>query len=256
MLRLSAIQYRQTFTSGHSCPCLIEAESLEGDRYEVVLKLRGSVHGGNAGLAREAVASRLAAALNLHTPRSFLVEITREFAASIATTVERARFEQNLGWHYGSEYLGAGWHAVPFAAELPYKLIDRAAAVFAFDALIRNDDRHFEKSNYLVQGATVMVIDHERAFPSLHEHPLPWERGGIEFLKKHVFFRGLRGQLPNFDPIAAAVAQITTDELAAWVGAIPEQWDGAGISGEIEGYLVALLANFRNVMDSTKILLR
>ena len=257
MLRLTAIQYRQTYTSGHSCPCLVEAESLEGDRFEAVLKLRESVHGKNAGLARELVASRLAAALGLPAPRAFLVEVTTEFAESIAEPKERVRFQENLGWHFASHFLGAGWHAVPFRVDLPFNLIDRAASIFAFDALIRNDDRHFEKANYLAKGATIMVIDHERAFPTtVIDGPPPWEPGGLEFLRKHVFYRALYGQLPDFEAIAAAMDTITDADLEAMLGSIPEQWEGSGISAELRGYLVALRAKFRTVLDGARTLLR
>jgi hypothetical protein len=258
MIQLTAVQYRQTLLSGHSCPCLIEAETLEGERYEVVLKLKGSVHGGGAGLARELVASQLAAALSLRTPTPFVVEITQEFAESVSDPEARRRFLENLGRHHASENLGAGWNAVLYGARLPHKLIDPAAAVVAFDALVRNDDRHVEKANYLIRGSTVMLIDHERAFPppQVGAGPLPWEEGGLTFLRTHAFFAGVRGQLPDFEPVPTFFEALTAEQLSAMVGEIPEEWDAGGIAAELEGYLVALHANFRNVLNSVRNLLQ
>ena len=258
MVHLTAIQYRQTFRSGHSCPCLIEGETLEGERYEVVVKLRGSVQGGGAGLARELVASQLATALGLQTPAPFLVEVTQEYAESVAEPDVRKRFIEGIGWHYASAYLRGSWHAVPYGAQLPYKLVDAAAAALAFDALIRNDDRHVEKANYLIRGSKVMLIDHERAFPPANAAmgPLPWEEGGLGFLRKHVFYAGLRSQLPDFEPVPTAFDAITAGELSAYVAAIPEEWDVGGIGGELEGYLMALHGNFRNVLNSVRTLLQ
>ena len=255
---LTAFQYRRTLTSGHSCPCLVEAETLEGERYEVVLKLKGSVQGEGAGLARELVASQLATSLGLQTPTPFVVEITQEFAESVSDPKERFRFLENLGQHYASEYLGGGWNAALYGERLPHKLIDPAAAVLAYDALVRNDDRHIEKANYLIRGSTVMLIDHERAFPPLHGGAglRPWEEGGLTFLRTHAFFAGVRRQLANFEPVPTAFETLTLEQLSAMVGAIPEVWDTGGIAAELEGYLMALHANCRNFLYSVRNLLQ
>jgi hypothetical protein len=230
---------------------------LEGDRFEVVIKLRGSVIGGGAGLAREMVAAELAEALHLQAPRPFLVEISPEFAASMATAELRARFEQNIGWHFGSSFLSAGWNAVLFGDRLPYRLIDPATRVIAFDALIGNDDRHEAKSNCLVRGGNLMVIDHERAFPRLAAGSArPWEQGGLDFIRGHAFFRGLRGQLPDFEPVREAWVSLSETAFPSWVAAVPDEWNTGDAVESLEAYLVALRQNFRTVLDSLQILLQ
>ncbi len=246
MIRLTAVQYKQTFTSGHSCPCLLEAETLEGDRFEVVVKLRESIAGGVDGLARELVASRFATRLGLSVPAPYLVEITPEFAQSIVVDEVRTRFAQNIGWHFGSSLLTGSWHAVPFTRELPHWIFDTAASVFAFDALVRNDDRHLEKSNYLVRSNSIMLIDHERAFPSpgTVTGPLPWEPDGLSFLARHVFFPGLKGQLPDFEPLLQVFQAMGPDDFRELISSIPDEWDAGGVSLRLQAYLVALFQNF------------
>ncbi len=258
MNRLTAVQYRQQFTSGHSCPCLFEAETLEGARLEVVVKLRGSIIGAERGLARELVASLLASRLGLNVPPPCLVEVTPEFAASTQPQDVRERLSANLGCHFGTHHLTGAWHAVPFRRELPERIFDTAAAVFAFDALIRNDDRHLEKANYLMRGNTIMLIDHERAFPvaGVASGPMPWEAGGLSFLTRHVFFPGLKGQLPDFEGVFRAFESLSRDDFAEIVSTIPDEWDSGGTALELEGYLMALGQNFRKLRDGLATLIQ
>jgi hypothetical protein len=258
MNRLVAVQYRQTLTSGHSRPCLIDAETLEGDRQEVVMKLRESITGAERGLARELVASVLASRLGLNVPSPCLVELTAEFAESIQPPDVRTRMLANLGTQFGTIQLTGSWHAVPFTRNLPDRLFETAASIFAFDALVRNDDRHLEKANYLMRGNTVMLIDHERAFPEqgMVAGPMPWEAGGLSFLTKHVFFPGLKGQLPDFDPVLGAFESITPAEFAGMVAAIPDEWESGGVAAEVEGYLVAASKNLRKIKTSLATIIR
>ena len=183
----------------------------------------------------------------LSVPEPCLVDVTREFAESIQMQDVRSRMLANVGCQFGSLQLAGSWHAVPFSRDLPAAVFDTATAVFAFDALLRNDDRHHEKANYLMRGNTVMLIDHERAFPAagLGVGPMPWEEGGLSFLTRHVFFPGLKGQRPDFGPIIDAFESITPAAFAEMVSGIPDEWEAGGVAAELEGYLMALARNFR-----------
>ena len=258
MQRLVAVQYRRTVTSGHSQPCLIEAETAEGERWEVVMKLRGSISGVERGLARELVASLLASRLGLSVPAPCLVDVTREFAESIQMQDVRSRMRSNLGCQFGTTQLSGSWHAVPFSGNLPDRLFDTAASVFAFDALLRNDDRHLEKANYLMSGNTVMLIDHERAFPTpgMASGPMPWENGGLSFLTRHVFFAGLKGQLPDFTNLLDAFEIIPSADFGEIAAMIPNEWDTGTVAAEVEGYLVALSKNFRKFRTALETIIR
>lgn len=257
MIQLTATQYRGTLESGHSRPCLIEGETSTGNQCVVVLKLRNSVIGMGAGLARELVASQFASALGLQTPEPCMVEILPEFVESIPDSVVRSRFSSNLGIHYGSVLKSPGWHAVSYGTKLPNKLIDPAARVLGFDALIGNDDRHQEKTNYLIKGSEVIIIDHERAFPpGRPRNARPWEEGGLEFLKRHAFFLGLKSQMPDFEPLETAFESVSPDHICQWVAAIPDQWNGNGTSQELKSYLMTLREKSHSILESAKILLR
>lgn len=216
------------------------------------MKLRASITGAERGLARELVASLLASRLGLSVPPPCLVEVTREFSESLQTPDVRARLLANIGCQFGTIQLSGSWHAVPFKRELPERLFNSAAAVFAFDALLRNDDRHLDKANYLMRGNTIMLIDHERAFPSqgMGAGPMPWEAGGLSFLKRHVFYQGLKGQLPDFQAMLDAFSSITPAEFTEMVSVIPDEWDSGNVAVELHGYLVALSQNLSRLRNA------
>lgn len=257
MLHLTAIQYRQTFNTGRTRPWLIEAETIDGERHEVVVKPSSEFDGGFDGAARELTASLLARALHLQTPQPSIVEITPEFAESVLDGETKQRFLANIGWHFASKHLGRGWNAIPYGAELPARLFPAAASLFAFDAAIGNDDRHPAKTNYLIRGSTLMAIDHERAFPTPGAGVIrPWEIGGLHFLRRHAFYAGLRGQMPDFEPFHAAANALSVQDLAAIVAAIPAAWDRRDVSADLHAYLVALRTNIRTVIDHAAALLQ
>lgn len=258
MIPLTAYRHEETLTSGHSRPCIIEGETFDGDRHEVVLKLREDVHGKANGLACEYVASRLARAVGLNVPAPFLIEVTSDFADSVTDAAASARYQANLGRHFGSKLVTPQTHAVPFDHGLPPDLVEPAAAVIAFDALVRNDDRHFQKSNYLVRGSVVTLIDHERAFPpARHELKAnPWEPTGLDFIHHHVFFRGVRGEMPDWAGIAASWSTVTDQDLIAICHDLPPEWNGDGVAQRLETYLLAMRPKVSTVLGSLEELLR
>lgn len=258
MIRLTALRHIETLSSGHSRPCIIEGETIEGDRHEVVLKLRESVHGKVNGLACEWVASRIARAVGLNVPQHFLVEVGADFADSVPDAAAKARYHTNLGVHFGSALVGPQTHAIPFNYSLPENLVDQAAAVIAFDALIGNDDRHVQKTNYLIRGAKIILIDHERAVP-IARHELraePWLPTGLDFVEKHVFFPGVKGELADWAGVEANWRAITPQVITTIVQSIPQEWDADGVADRLETYLLAMHQNVSTVIRFLQILLR
>ena len=139
-------------------------------------------------------------------------------------------------------------------ASLPHAAIDTAAAVLAFDFLIGNDDRHREKANCLVKGDHVVVIDHERAFPGLRAElrPHAWQTGGLAGLSRHVFYDGLRGQMPDFSRFEARLSRITSKLIDGYLAEIPVTWaDPAGV-GRLREFLFDLQTHHSRVIVSRK----
>jgi hypothetical protein len=258
MVPIVAVRHRETLSSGHSRPCIIEGEALDGTRHEAVLKLREDVHGKANGLACEFVASRIAKVVGLNAPTPFIAEVSEMFADSVPDPAASARYHLNIGRHFASELVSPQAHAVPFDYSLPPSLVDAASAVIAFDALLGNDDRHFKKSNYLIQGSTVMLIDHERAFPpARHElRAKPWEPTGLDFIQNHVFYRGVCGEMPDWAQIRRSWVNLTDPEIRSICRSIPAEWNSDGVSLRLESYLLATHSNLNNVFSALEALLR
>lgn len=231
-MQLLAIRHQRTFAHGHSRPLLIDAEEADGgSRHEVVLKLAPDVQSGRTGLAIEMICTELARRLGLNAASGWRVEITREFADSVPDPEARRRLGQALGVQFGSTY-HAGQYHVPLAdGALDDGLLDHAAAVLLFDAMTGNDDRHRLKPNCLLRGDDIVLIDHERAWPVLRDElrPAAWEEGGLAAIRHHVFYHGLRGQMPDFSGAAQAWKAVTAAVAAELVAEVPGEWlDDAG----------------------------
>lgn len=249
-MHLNAIRHDRTFTHGHSRPLLILAEEPEdGPRHEIVLKLSPDVQSGRTGLAVEMICAGLAAQLTLNAARGTTINITEEFAASVPDADARRRLLAAPGLHFGSAY-HAGQYHLPLADDsLTDSLLDPAAAVMLFDAMIGNDDRHREKPNCLLRGDDIVLIDHERALPCLRDElrPAAWEPGGLDFVRKHAFFHGLRGQFPDFAGAARAWRSLTPAAAATLVSHAPFPWLDEPKRSRATHFLIEMSANVDKV---------
>jgi hypothetical protein len=249
---LSAVSYRDTFTHGRSLPMLIWAESEDGARHEVVLKLHEPDRLGRDGLVAELVASLMARDLGLDTPPPFIVEVTPEFAASVPDPVASRRLLSSPGLHFASR-LETGQFNLPFTKQiLPVGAIDAAAAVMAFDLLIGNDDRHREKANCLVRGDRIVLIDHERAFPVVRRElrPSAWERGGLEHIHRHVFYESLKGQMPDLSGFNSRLEALTTAQIDRFLAPVPTSWADGDSQRRLRTFLLDLLKSYLSVTSS------
>lgn len=249
--QLQAVSYRETFEHGRSRPVLVWAEDAGGARHEIVLKLREAGRLDGASLAAELVASLLATDLGLNTPPPFIVEVTPEFAASVPEADAARRLAAAPGLHFASRLETGQFHLPLVAVALPDAAIDAAAAVLAFDLLIGNDDRHVEKANCLVRGARVVLIDHERAFPVLRQElrPHAWQEGGLETVRRHVFFSALKGQMPDFSPLADTLTALPANQIDRYLAELPSGWLDATAAARLKTFWVEMHGSCRKVCD-------
>ena len=105
-------------------------------------------------LAMEAIAAMFAADLDLPVPEPFLVVLESEFIAGLPdqTVAETARHSSLVA--FGSKHLPPGYTSWPIGKAVPRDAMTTAAEIFAFDALIANDDRRPENPNCLFSGAS------------------------------------------------------------------------------------------------------
>jgi len=152
---------------------------------EVVAKFSASCDEGVTNLAREVVAACLAADLSLPIPEPYLLEIKAEWAEIVAEPIQRSRIQRSSTVAFGSKLIGSQYSAWSAGSRLLDEMVQVAAAVFTFDAIIQNADRRSGNPNCLVRGEQLRIIDHELTF--MHRLILgwkpPWEIGGLRVMQ-------------------------------------------------------------------------
>jgi hypothetical protein len=237
---------------------IVAEEPTEDTRHEIVVKLSPDVQSGRTGLAIEALCADFATQLGLNAAKGWTVEVNTDFAASVPDADARRRLGLAIGLQFGSTF-HAGQYHVPLTDDaLTNPLIDKAAAVLLFDAMIGNDDRHRLKPNCLLRGDDIVLIDHERAFPGLRGEfrPAAWEHGGLDVIRNHAFFSGLHGQLPDIAGAALAWRAVTPSVASDLVAGIPAAWLDDTERLRATHFIVEMVANVNKVSSLLTEILR
>jgi len=209
-----------------------------------VVKLAGN--NGLPALARELIGSMLAEHFRLAHPRPAIVRIHPDLLPWLERSVAaKARtFASSGGLNFGSEYL-VDTPIWPIGRSLSDQMIPSAAAVFAFEALISNDDRRRTNPNILVRGDKLFVIDHELAFSFLHllvNKGQPWELNDRRNLQEHVFFWQLRKKSLDFGDFIGRLAELSESVLESIIRSVPEPWKFDGLP-KISQHLIGVRNN-------------
>ena len=229
---VTAVRFDGRMQSGRTAPCRLTCEATDGTEVEVVAKLSDGCDRKVTALVMEAIAAMLAADLDLPVPEPFLVTLDPEFITGIPdeTVVAMARHSSPVA--FGSKRLPSGYTSWPVGKSIPKDALATAAEIFAFDALIVNDDRRPANPNCLFSGSTLAIYDHEMAFFTrgvIGWQP-PWENNSLESFKRtprHLFFEQLCGKAMNFDRFAGAWLAVTNERLGAYRAALPDAWNAA-----------------------------
>lgn len=228
----------------------------------MVAKLSAGCDRGVGALAMEAIAGILAADLDLPVPEPFLVSLEHDFVAGIpdATVADIANRSSSIA--FGSKHLPPGYTSWPVGKAIPKDVIQVAAEIFAFDALIVNDDRRPNNPNCLFSGNSLAIYDHEMAFfmnGIIGWHP-PWQIGALESYRhpgRHLFSDQLRGRPLNLDRLKGAWLAITNNRLEVYRTALPPEWHDARIScdqalnhiGQVRDNIDLALGEIRRVLS-------
>ncbi len=249
--RLTAVQFHKFMGSGRTSPialgCEDEAGKLVG---EFVVKLRAGMDLGVTGLLCELIASRLASYFGIPVPEPALIWIDSEFAELVAHQEDErsrqgsARLLGSVGLNFGTRIVD-GAKAWPVDWRIPNAMVQTAAEVFAFDALIQNPDRRYRNPNLLVSGNGMVAFDHELAFSFLMEIlPLaqPWRLASHRYLADHVFYRCLKGQTIDIARFTALLAEVSETNLGHLLADVPGEWNNGSLR-RISDHLQTLSAH-------------
>lgn len=251
---VEAIRFDRAMTKGRTLPLLLAAEHGDGREIELIGKFSYGQKIGASGLAREAISAMLAADLGLPVPQPLLVKISDAFIETVLSPAAADLLRQSLRVGFGSSRLPNGYSLWPHSNNLPKRMLNQAAEIFAFDALIQNADRRPDNPNMQVKGELFAIYDHELAF--IWEGVLfwspPWQPGGLDNVAqpdKHVFFAAIKSQAVDFSRLIGAWEAISDARLAEYRAALPQEWESANDTIEkVLGFVRELRENIQPAM--------
>ena len=185
-------------------------------------------------MAREVVASCLAADLNLPVPKPYLVKISPDLVAAVADVGIKKQLEGSNPVGFGSTKVGSQFSAWTTGDRVTDEMLPSALGALLFDAVIENADRRASNPNCLVAGDRFRLIDHELAFP-LSSQVLnwcpPWKIGGMQWLCRangHIFCRDLklksRKLLLHFAVLKKKWSAVSDSRLRKYRQVVPPEW--------------------------------
>jgi hypothetical protein len=207
------------------CGCVDEFQETAGD---YVVKLRGALDSGGAGLINELLAAELASHFGLPTPEPAVIAVEQPLIdLIIAMHPERqAALQQSVGLNFGSKHL-TGVSTWPTNKSIPEEHFVTATEIFAFDALVQNPDRGYDNPNLFTRGDGFFVYDHEAAFSFLLDVlPIgePWEADRQRYLERHAFYKRLKSKPIELEGFIAALRRLSDEELVRIVAEVPPEW--------------------------------
>src|SRR5690606_3498170 len=179
-------------------PLVVTAvDTQSGVRGDYVVKLNASERMHEQARLRELVAAFMAIELDIPVVVPAVIDVGADFVETLQGKAFYGKASRSLGYNVGSEYLK---NMPTLDNHIPLSEAQKANGqhIFAFDVLIENVDRNFEKPNMLTDGNRLVILDHELAFGfafalSFLRNPTPWiiaERDG-EWIRKHCLHKRL-----------------------------------------------------------------
>jgi hypothetical protein len=230
--RLTAVHLHRFLSSGRNRPAIfgcIDAEGKPAGDY--VVKLCGAMDTGVQAAANELIASLLAEHFGLLRPKPAIVRLDPDLVKWLAINRPDIAelLNRSVGLNFATELIigAAEW---PPGRTLPDTMVDPAACIFAFDALISNDDRRYNNPNgpnVLIRGDDIFVIDHEAAFSFVYLVPSSgpsWAVRNRRSLSDHVFYLQLRKHPIDLYGFTARLAELGSAKLAEIINHLPAEW--------------------------------
>lgn len=247
-----ALTFHRPMNIGKTQPCLIDCIDQNNQSHEVIAKFSQNCEQKEFTLIIEAIASFLAADLNLPIPEPKLVNISAEFASTLPSTY--IRVSSKSFYAFGSSRLPSSYRIFtnPVASFTPEQM-QAASEIFAFDMVIKNPDRRISNPNCLTNGVSFAIFDHDLSLrPKLLSFDLePWEPDFLETwnYEEHIFYKSLKQKTEfiNLEPFSDAWKAIDDKRLQAYQNALPFEW----LKGNEENTekILSLVANIRNNID-------
>ena len=225
--RLQAVAFQCELPSGSTHPCVFVCEDEEGNEaVEYVVKFRSEVRGGATGLLFEFIAAQLADSLDVPMPAPALIELDAQLADATPERSVAERIRASIGLNFGTRFLTPGYVTWRVNDEIPLTLRQTATDILAFDAVIDNADRRRDKPNLLWKGDELFVFDHEVAFAftRLIGTHIPFEDTGMQFLREHPLYAGMRGQPIDLRRFTGELEGLTDSVISSICNRVPSEF--------------------------------
>jgi hypothetical protein len=231
---VTAVEFVRPMDTGRTSPLLLTCERSNGSLVDVVAKFAAYCDLRATNLAREVIAACLAGDLGLPIQEPMLIQIPNGWSEVIANEARRARIDNSGTVAFGCKFITGGYTAWTPDTHLTEGMVDTAAAIFTFDAIVQNADRRSDNPNCLVRGDDIRIIDHEMTFSHrliLGWRP-PWTVGSLNWLEtkgRHIFRSDLKRKTIDLAHCEAKWSAIADDRIAQYREVIPPEWQYAGV---------------------------
>jgi hypothetical protein len=229
---VTAAEHQGLVSSGKTGPSRLGCEKPDGTIVDVVAKFSAGCQEYVLSLARELVAALLAGQLGLPIPEPYLVRIPAGWPDVVADVTQRAKIKGSSPVAFGSKLITGGYAVWNTETLVDEAMLQVAASIFVFDAIIQNNDRRSDNPNCLVKGNEIRIFDHELAFTHgiiIGWRP-PWVLGGLGHLMtpgRHIFRQRLVKRAIDYGPIRASWAGLQDAQIDEYGAAIPTEWAAA-----------------------------
>jgi hypothetical protein len=176
--------------AGHTKPWVVSAKTPDGVKL-FVTKLYSTfdVNQSNC-VTKEVICNLLAREFDLDAPQCVLIDIPEYLTFKLSPEAQYQYENADHRLKFATLKLENVIIAIPQLAKKQFQRRISMDTLFAFDNLIRNADRGFDKTNLLLSPKTAHLIDHERAFSEKDIRNINIDTLQLEdsFTKYHLFF--------------------------------------------------------------------
>ena len=214
------------------------------------------------GRVRELVAAFIAMELDIPVVEPAIVDISPDFVVTLIGKPYYTLASKSTGINVGSKYIKY-YSTLPNEIALTSLQEIAAQHIFAFDVLIQNSDRNFEKPNMITDGNGLVTLDHELGFGFLLAPPFlrnmePWKINGADlvWIRKHCLVKRLKGKISELDHFSSKLADLNDNFWKKVNELIPSEWMLSGMVANIKNHVdliiehkVEFIANIKFVLS-------
>jgi hypothetical protein len=199
--------------------------------------------------------------MELQVVEPAVIEINQDFVNSQLGKDYYLKVSRSLGYNIGSKYIDKYIILDNYISLNPYQEI-AAQNIFAFDLLIQNNDRTYEKPNMITDGNNLTILDHELAFgfhlvlPHFRNNE-PWRftDADMVWVNKHCLLKRLKGKDYDLDSFSEKMNNLNNDFWIKVETLIPGEWFDKEIFDTIKTHVNSIVKHKIEFITNIKMLL-